>query len=197
MLTAIPTRRARLGSVYVPDSPSDLCRMLRLDPDADQIDLMERMARTRGHFDAFQRDPTSGEIDGSALRAACMVLLWRVLRVPGSRGIVLGPPAGDGMAAGELAHLAIAFILEVCKTRDAVLSSISAVSAWHCVRFGSEEGWEVRFVHNVPSIVAESARRSLTALVLDAGNAESSLVDAQRELEGLAREPRGLVIRLW
>ena len=183
--------------MYVSESPSDLCRMLRLDPDVEQIELMERMARARGYFDVAQRDEASGEVDGGVLRAACMVLLWRTLRVPGSRGIVLGPPGPDGVAAGEQAHLAMEFILEVCKTKDAVLSSISSVRGWHSVQFGSEEGWEVRFVHSVPSIVAESARRSLTALVLDAGNARTSLSDAQKELEGLAREPRGLILRLW
>lgn len=190
--------------MYVPESPSDLCRMLRLDPDFEQIELMEHIARQRGVVDVRFRQGGEIEWDGMVMRAALMVVLWRTLRVPGSRSTVIAPSAtrekaaeGPNLASGELGHLSMAFLAEVCKTKDPVLSSISSMSGWHCIQFPAEPGWEVRFVHNVPSIVAESAARSLTGLVLDAGDAESGLGACARELEAIAQQPRGLVIRLW
>jgi len=183
--------------MYVPDSPSDLCRMLQLQPDFEQIELMEHIARQRGLCDVRFRKEGTDEWDGTVLRAACMVVLWRTLRVQGSRSTVIAPSAGEQVSSGELGHLAMGFLAEVCKTKDAVLASICSLKAWHCIEFGGETGWEVRFVHNVPSIVAESARRSLTGLIIDAGDAESALGPAAKALEELAKEPRALVIRLW
>jgi len=183
--------------LYVPESPSDLCRMLRLDPDPDQVELMERLARRQGIADLSLRSGGDWEIDDNCFRATLMVVLWRVLRVPGSRATILAPSAGAGLASGELGNLAMGFLAEVCKTRDDVLRSISRLRSWHCIEFGSEPGWELRFCHNAPVIVAESARRSLTGLVLDAGDASSALGECARELEVIARDRRGLVMRLW
>jgi hypothetical protein len=183
--------------LYVPDSPSDLCRMLRLDPTERQVEVMESLARQTGIVDA--RMSTAEEIKGAGddLRAALMVVLWRVLRVPGSRATIVAPSAGGSLASGELGHLAMAFLQEVCKVQDCVLSSICTVRGWHTIEFGTEAGWEIRFCHNVPMIVAEAATRSRTGLVLDAGDACSALGECARELEVIAKEPRGLLIRLW
>lgn len=183
--------------MYVPESPSDLCRMLRLDPDFAQIELMEHIARQRGVCDVRFRGTNDLDYDGTVLRAALMVVLWRTLRVQGARATIVAPSAGAQLSSGELGHAAMGFLAEVCKAKDAVLSSISTLRSWHCIEFASEAGWEVRFVHNVPAIVAESAARSLTGLVIDAGDAESSLGEAARAVETIAQQPRGLVIRLW
>lgn len=197
ILTAIPSREARSMAMYVPESPWSLCRILRLEPDIDQIELMESLARRRGLVDERFRGVDEFEFDAGVLRAALMVVLWRTLRVPGSRATILAPSAGPELAASELGHLAMAFLAEVCKTKDAVLCSISRTMTWHCIEFGDEPGWAIRFVHNAPPVVAEAAARSLTGLVIDAGDASSALGACARELEAVARQPRGLVIRLW
>lgn len=183
--------------MYVPESPTDLCRLLKLDPDQAQVELMETLARQAGHVDAPLRRQSDGEIDEYALKAALMVVLWRVLRVPGSRATIIAPSAGPELSSGELGHLAMGFLAEVCKTRDVVLASISRLRGWHGIQFGDEEGWEIRFCHNAPSVVAESAARSLTGLVLDAGDSCSTLAGVVRELDVVIQQPRGAVIRLW
>ena len=183
--------------MYVPDSPSDLCRLLQLSPDAAQIEAMETLARQRGYADLPLRRKEDGDIDTSVLQAALMVVLWRVLRVPGSRATIVAPSKGSELACGELGHAAMDFLAEVCKTTDCVLSSISRLRGWHAIEFGDETGWEVRFCHNAPVVVAESALQSLTGLVIDAGDATSALGQAARGLEAITENPRGLVIRLW
>lgn len=171
--------------------------MLRLDPDPTQVELMERLARQRGHADVLLERPADGGADDRSVRAALMVVLWRVLRVPGSRATILAPSAASSLASGELGHSAMGFLAEVCKTKDAALSSISTYKAWYSLEFGTEPGWEVRFCHNLPSSVSESAARSLTGLILDAGDSCTALAGCARELDAIARDPRGLVLRLW
>jgi len=158
---------------------------------------MEALARRRGVVDLRIRGEIEGWIDDSTLKSALMVVLWRVLRVPGSRATLVAPSDGAGTAAGESGNAAMGFLAEVCKTKDAVLASIVRVPSWYRLEIGSEPGWEIRFCHNVPRFAAESARRSLTGLVIDAGDAETALGETARELECIADDPRGLLIRLW
>lgn len=186
--------------MYVPNSPAALCGMLHLDPDFQQVETMERLARHHGVFDArLIVDGADGDVewDGTMLRAALMVVLWRTLQVPGSRATIIAPSANENLGASDLGHTAMEFLAEVCKLQDHVLSSMTRLKSWHCIEFGTESGWEIRFVHNVPSIVAESAARSLTGLVLDAGDTSSNLGECARALESIAEQPRGLVLRLW
>jgi hypothetical protein len=193
----VASSAARVGAMYVPDSPADLCRILGLAPDEAQVEQMEALARRRGVADLRFRGEIPGWVDDQVLKSALMVLLWRVLRVPGSRATIVAPSEGPGVAVGELGNYAMGFLAEVCKTKDAVLSSIVRLPSWYRFQIGDEPGWEVRFCHNAPAVAAESARRSLTGLVIDAGDARSTLGETARELEVIANDPRGLLIRLW
>jgi hypothetical protein len=168
-----------------------------MNPAEAQIEVMETLARATGAVNREIGKLEDGGLDEFTVRAALMVVLWRVLRVPGSRAVIVAPSEGPGLAVGELGRLAIAFLSEVCKTRDSVLSSITTLRTARTLEFGSEPGWEIRLVPNASALVAEYGRRSLTALVLDAGSVDPHLCEAQRELESVASEPRGLLIRLW
>lgn len=188
-------------SLYCPESPADLCRTLQLDANPDQFALMERLATARGVVDeclrASTKDLKVGNTRGDVLRAALMVVLWRVLTVRGSRATVLAPSVEGKLACGELGRLAMAFLNEVCQVANPSLASVTRFPEWNRVEFAGEPGWEIRLVPNVPVIAAEAARRSLTGLVLDAGSTQPALVEAQRELEAIGRDSRGLLIRLW
>lgn len=188
-------------ALYCPTNPSELCRMLRLDANPGQFELMEHLAHARGAIDTglmtTEEDFALGDTKGDALRAALMVVIWRVLTIQGSRATILAPSESESLACGELGRMAMAFVHEVCKVQDIYLSSVTKIPAWNRVEFAGEAGWELRLVPNSPVIVAEASRRSLTALVIDAGNTQPAFVEAQRELERVGRDARGLLIRLW
>lgn len=174
--------------------PSDLCRDLNLLPEPGQVELMERLADRQGLADERLRLDEDG---GETLRAALMVVLWRVLRVPGTRGTILAPSEGDSLACGEVGRTAAAFLAEVCKTRDEGLRQSTRVSTWNHLEFGSQVGWEIRIVPNVPAYAAEAARRSSVGLVLDAGNPQKALAEASRAFEAAFDVETGVLIRLW
>ena len=190
----IPSREALRVSLYVHASPSELCDQLRIAYSERQDELMYRLSRASGVFDERLED---ADWAGDPLRATMMVVLWRVLTHPGSRATILAPSAEGSTLCDEVGHLAMGFLTEVCMTRDVCLRAISTSKGWNRVEFSGEPGWEVRLTPNCPAMAAEAASRSLIGVVLDAGCAQPAFVEAQKALEAVARDPRGLLIRLW
>lgn len=197
----IPTRGASEAAVMPLSSPVDLCRDLRLEPNAGQVVMMLRLSEASGVVDerltASADDVAEGNVRGDVLRAALMVVLWRVLRVPGGRATVLAPSVPGTALCGELGRLSMAFLAEVCRVQDRGLSESTRIPEWNRLEFGSEAGWTIRLVPNVPAVAAEAARRSHTALVIDAGSPQTELEGASAALEGAFDREKGLLIRLW
>ena len=181
-------------SYHVPKGPSELCDLLRMGYSERQRDLMDRVASARGTVDARLEDPDWAE---DPLRAAVMGVLWRVLTVPGTRATLIAPSEEGSTRCAELGVRAMSFLAEVCVTRDVCLRSVCSVRQWNRVEFVGEAGWEVRLTPNVPEMVAEAARRSLIGVVLDAGSSQPAFVEAQKALEGVLKDPRAGLIRLW
>jgi hypothetical protein len=171
-----------------------MCDLLKIGYSETQADLMYKISRTRGFVDAGLDDP---EWAGDPLRAALMAVLWHILVVPGTRATILAPSKDDSLACGELGNNAMAFLAEVCVTRDVCLRSITAIRQWNRLEFAGEAGWEVRLIPNVPAMAAEAALLSRIGLILDAGCSQPAFVEAQKALEQVVKEPRGLLIRLW
>ncbi len=181
-------------SLHVPSSPSDLCDLLKIGYSPRQDELMYRLGRASGVVDEALED---ADWAGDPLRATMVAVLWRVLAVPGSRATILAPSKPDSTLCDELGHLAMGFLAEVCLTRDVCLRSVVNLRQWNRIEFVGEAGWEVRLVPNVPAMVSEAALRSRIGVILDAGCSQPAFVEAQRALEPVAKDPRGLLIRLW
>lgn len=201
-LSVIPTLTARRMAVQCPSSPVDLCRDLRLKPTEEQVRLMLRLSQAAGVVDARLASDKDGLpvsiTAGDVLRAALMVVLWRTLRLEGSRATILAPTKkGSIVATGELGELAMAYLAEVCMVQDAGLKSISSIPTWSRIEFASVAGWEVRLVPNVPAIVTEAGPRSRTGLVIGAGHGQTALDGAQEALEHSMDLENSLLIRLW
>jgi hypothetical protein len=180
--------------MHVPASPSELCDLLRIAYSERQDDLMFGLGRANGVVDERLED---ADWAGDPLRATMMVVLWRILACPGSRATILAPSREGSTLCADVGHLAMSFLNEVCLTRDVCLRSITTPRAWNRLEFVGEPGWEVRLTPNCPVMVAEAASRSLIGVVLDAGCSQPAFVEAQKALEAVARDPRGLLIRLW
>lgn len=198
----MPTLAARRQAVYAPESPVDLCRSLRLMPTQEQVCLMLRLAHSSGIVDAQLASDKDGMpvtvTAGDVLRAALMVVLWRTLRIEGSRATILAPSReGSLVASGELGELAMAYLAEVCKVQDHNLASITEIPTWNRLEFASVAGWEIRLVPNAPSIVSEAGPRTRTALIVGAGMGQTALDGAQRALEESMDLSNSLLIRLW
>lgn len=174
--------------------PSELCRELGLAPEPGQCALMERLRDARGLRDEPLCWPGDG---GDALRAVLMLVLWRVLSCQGARATVLAPTERGPLRHGELGLVAMAFLSEVCKTRDEGLRQITVVRGFNHLQFGAEPGWEVRMVPNFPAVAQEAGERSQVALILDAGCSDEHFAGAARALEDAVDRSRGLVLRCW
>jgi len=175
-------------------SPTDLCRELNLEPTLAQLALMERLASSRGLADARLGWPDD---KGDVLRAAAMVVLWRVLRDQGVRGTVLAPAeAWDRLRCGELGRLTMSYLGQTCHRHSALRDSLRWPE-WNRLEAGSVAGWEVRLVPNKPFIAAEAARRSRIGLILDAGCGQSDFEASQKAFEDAFDLENGLLIRLW
>jgi hypothetical protein len=174
--------------------PTELCRELDLAPETAQCDLMERLRDAQGLRDELLRWPEDG---GDVLRAVLMLVLWRALCTPGSRTTLLAPSDGKGLTPGDLGQVAMAFLSEICKTRDEGLRQITTFRGFNTIKFGSEPGWELRLIPNLPSIAQEAGERSAVALILDAGSSQDGFAGAARALEDAVDRSRGLVLRCW
>ncbi len=178
--------------------PLDLCRTLGLRPSELQSELLADSGGLAGVADWRMEPP---EV---VLRAAGMLVLWRVLRQQGSRAIVLAPgtvhethDGGRVARCGSLGRELMDFLQRACVLQDPALASVTRRPAWNRLEFGAEAGWEIRLVPNLPRIVAEAAPRSAVGLVLDAGSADPDLFEARAALEGGIGGPPCLLLRLW
>jgi hypothetical protein len=188
-------------SFYCPEDPLDLCRFLRLGFDEAQGDIMLRLATARGTLDERitprEGEFAEGDVRGDVLRAVLTAVLWRTLRVSGLRTTMLAPPAPGRVVAGMLGTVAMAYMAEVCRCRDVTLAEVTALPEWNRLELGPEAGWEIRMIPCNALIAAEAARRSRIAVIIDAGNSEPCFVEAQKALEGVLLDRRGLFVRLW
>lgn len=182
-------------------TPLELCRFLGLGPSAEQTRLMRKMAEASGTVDVAMNWP-EGKFElpwdsdtGDAIRAACMVALWRTLKTPGSRAIVLSPSAEHKV--GELAALAMAFLDEIVRTRDENLREISRLKGWKAIEFGTEPGWEIRTCPCDVELARAWAPRSRTVLLIGAGGTETPFVEAVQALETGCDRESTLILRLW
>lgn len=200
-MAGIPSIRAREVALDVPHRPSDLCRRLRLDPTAEQCELMDSTAadypvanvagRAREAFMSLEG------IDADTMRAVMMVALWRTLVVGGSRTTVLAPSVEGSTDCGLLGRLSMGFLSEVCLTRDPYLANVAILRGWNRVEFASTPGWEVRLIPNVVQMAADAGSRSTLGVILDAGNEQPVFVEAVRAFEGALKGPETRLIRLW
>lgn len=194
-------RSAKGPSMLALSTPLELCRFLGLGPTAEQTRLMRKMAEASGTVDVAMDWP-NGKFDlpwdsdaGDAIRAACLVLLWRTLKTPGSRGIVLAPSAEHKV--GELGVLAMAFLDEVVRTRNEEMRAVSRLHGWNRIEFGTEAGWELRAVPCDEELARVWAPRARTVLFIGAGAADTPFVEAVKAIEAGADRETALILRLW
>lgn len=182
-------------------TPLELCRLLRLGPSDEQTRLMRVMAEAAGVVDVNLDWPNErtalpwNSTAGDTVRAACVVALWRTLRTPGSRAIVLAP--SDEHKVGEFGVFAMAFLDEIVRTKDDGLRASSRLHGWNRIEFGTEAGWEIRAVPCDAELARAWAKRCRTVVLIDVGSTCAPFVEAAHELETLCDRENTLILRLW
>lgn len=179
-------------------SPEELCHQLGLVPTMRQrMELRELEREIPTHN-------VTGDADEEVLRAVSIALLWRVLREPGTRGIVLAAGDPDEIAnpvkrlrSGRAGYEFMRFLIDVCMHKDPNLSEVTHPVAWNRLKFGVEEGWEIRMLHNHAETVRELAPRAQIGVLIGAGSSDPAFVEAAHALEDGLPLVGSTLIRLW
>jgi len=158
-------------------SPEDLCVRLGLRPSGHQRELMHR----------FYEDEDPLEVEEiqaqQTMNAVALAALWRLLRVPGSKCIVIS-------ANRELEQRFLLFLREVTTMIDPALASVCLWRGSKCLSIGEASGHELRVVSNKPEWLQGLPDEAITFVILGARSSEPDfcetmrVIDTYRNLEG-------------
>jgi hypothetical protein len=164
--------------------PSALCEALKLRPSKAQIEVMEEF---KGLPPVIERVRDS---EREMIRVACLLALWRVLCIPGSRGTLV-------CAERDEASHAMDFLTALTTRVDPALAAVTHQTRWNALSFGSDPGWELRLIPNLPHVAAEMAPSTLVAVVIGAASSDPAFHDTAETLEKGLLHPHKTLIRLW
>jgi hypothetical protein len=176
------------------DGPAELCQELRLVPTRAQAALLEQLRLAEGVHDI---GPGPAEHPGDAHRAVLVAVLWRVLLVPGSSAVLVGPSDGPDEPFGDFGRVSMSFLEHVTMKQDVGLAAMSRLARWNHLEFTGHPSWGIRYVPSLPGCVDPQVRMCSTAVVLGAGTPDPALREAEEALLPVADKPGGLLIRLW
>ena len=136
-------------------SPEDLCDRLGLRPNEHQRELMHRFYE--------EEDPLElAEIPAQqTTNAVALAALWRLLRVQGSKCIVIA-------ANRDLESRFLTFLREVTTTIDPALTSVCRWRGSKCLAIGDAAGHELRVVSNRPEWLQGLHDEAITFVILGA-----------------------------
>jgi hypothetical protein len=151
-------------------SPADLCDRLGMRPTTYQLDLLDRFYNDENPLQAKEipAEHTSN--------AAAICALWRTMLTPGSKCVIIA-------ANRELESRFMGFLYEVTTTIDPAMSSSCSWKGPKLLKFGTDAGWELRFVSNKPEQLAKVRGEVVTWVVLGARSSEPKFNDARKQVE--------------
>lgn len=158
-------------------SPEDLSHRLGLRPTESQAELMHRFYEDEDPLQVVEV-PSQQTTNAVALCA-----LWRLLRVEGSRCIVIA-------ANRDLEGRFLKFVRDITTTIDPALTSVCKWTNGRTMRLGDHAGHELRMLSNIPEWL-QGLHGPTTFVVLGAKSSETKfcdtlkVVDTYRGQEGM------------
>ena len=174
MLTIQKTQEEMMTSLR---SPEDLAHRLGLRPTASQAELMHRFYEDEDPLQVTEV-PSAQTTNAVALCA-----LWRLLRVEGSKCIVIA-------ANRDLEKRFMEFMRAVTTTIDPALTSVCKWVGSKTLKLGDQAGHELRMVSNRPEWLQGLHAEAVTFVILGARSSEPKfcatmeVVDSYRGQEG-------------
>lgn len=158
-------------------SPEDLSHRLGLRPTAAQAELMHRFYEDEDPLQVVEK-PSEQTTNAVALCA-----LWRLLRVEGSKCIVIA-------ANRDLEGRFMKFMRDVTTTIDPALTSVCKWTSSKSMKLGDQAGHELRMVSNRPEWLQGLGGEATTFVILGARSSEPhfcatmEVIDTYRKQEG-------------
>ena len=158
-------------------SPEDLSHRLGLRPTSDQAELMHRFYEDE---DPLQVTEVPSQ---QTTNAVALCALWRLLRVEGSRCVVIA-------ANRDLEKRFLEFMRAVTTTIDPALTSVCKWTSAKSLQVGDHAGHELRVVSNRPEWLQGLGGEAVTFVVLGARSSDTAfnealqVVDTYRKAEG-------------
>lgn len=180
MLTAKRTGEA-MASLR---SPDDLCERLGLRPNTHQRELMHRF------YEGVEPLEVAEIPAQNTLNAVALAALWRLLRVEGSRVIVIA-------ANRDLEGRFLGFLRDVTTSIDPALTSVCRWTGSKCLKIGDTAGYELRFMSNQPQWAAGIHDPSLLTVVLGARSSQPRFVETMEVLKSIQTGENSRQIIMW
>jgi len=165
-------------------SPLGMCDALKLRPTKAQLELLERFVALPSTIDV------SYDAEKESIRAVAVALVWRVLSVQGSRGLIV-------TSDDRLGEYAMRFVSSIALEADTALASVTHQRRWNSLSFGSDPGWEVRLLPNNPSWAAEAAPRASFVAVLGFRGSDPAFVETVQALDDARDRSASILARVW
>jgi len=156
MLTNSLTEDTMMASLR---SPEDLSERLGLRPNSHQRELMHRFYEDEDPLQVAEK-PSANTTNAVALCA-----LWRLLRVEGSKCIVIA-------SSRDLEKRFLDFMRGVTTTIDPALTSVTRWSGSRSMKLGNQPGSEMRMVSCRPEWLQGLGSEATTFIVLGARSSE-------------------------
>lgn len=165
-------------------SPEDLAERLGLRPTEYQRELMHNFYEGVEPLEVLEV-PAQRTTEAVALCA-----LWRLLRIDGSRCVVIA-------ANRDLEKRFMGFLHNVTSTIDPALTSVCRWPSSKRLKIGDAEGHELRFMSNRPEWAQGIHDEALMTVVLGARSSEPHFVETMRVLRSVQTGANSRQIIMW
>ena len=165
-------------------SPMDLSDRLGLRPSAYQLDLMQRF------YDGVEPLEVTEIQAQRTTEALAVCALWRLLRIEGSRCIVIS-------SNRDLESRFMGFLYTVTTQIDPALTSVCRWTNNKVLKIGEAAGHELRFMSNTPAWAAGIHDPSLLTVVLGARSSEPRFVETMQVLRSIQTGENCRQIIMW
>lgn len=158
-------------------SPMDLADRLGQKMSPYQYALMESFML---HHEALEvtESPALHTID-----AVGVCMLWRLLSIPGSKGIVIA-------SSERLESVWTDYMMAITKAYDPAVAAMCRWTRSNTMKLGDQAGGELRLMRNIPGYISKASDDVTTWVVLGAGCTDvafaetRTVVDSYRGYEG-------------
>jgi len=165
-------------------SPEDLSERLGLRPSPYQLELMHRFYEGENPLEVVEI-PSQRTTEALALCA-----LWRLLRIEGSRVLVIA-------ANRDLESRFMGFLHTVTTQIDPALASVCRWTSNKVLKIGDAAGYELRFMSNQPAWAAGIHDPSLLTVVLGARSSEPHFIETMQALSAVQMGENCRQIVMW
>jgi hypothetical protein len=165
-------------------SPMDLSDRLGLRPSTYQLDLMQRF------YDGVEPLEVTEIPAQRTTEALALCALWRLLRIEGSRVLVIA-------SNRDLESRFMGFLHTVTTQIDPALTSVCRWPSSKVLKIGDAAGHELRFMSNHPQWAAGIHDPSLLTVVLGARSSEPRFIETMQVLRSIQTGENCRQIIMW